>query len=176
MGAQLRRSLRGTTNLPPLVAQDFMPGATTASVVSNKESFNPCRRRRSGPPAPRGLPRARPTTGWSAARRCWETRGASRAPCGALRPQARRHRHRRLCLRRHRLPRRPWVHSRRCLCEGWTYAPTNFGSAAEARHQVQHRPAYRRESFLKLEIGDVQPGDRISLRLFGRLSDARAAT
>ena len=37
----------GTTNPPPLVAQNFMPGSATAGVVSNKESFNPCT-----PPAP----------------------------------------------------------------------------------------------------------------------------
>ncbi len=37
----------GTTNPPPLVAQNFMPGASTAGVVSSKESFNPC-----SPPAP----------------------------------------------------------------------------------------------------------------------------
>lgn len=37
----------GTTNPPPLVAQDYMPGAATAGVRSVKESFNPC-----APPAP----------------------------------------------------------------------------------------------------------------------------
>jgi hypothetical protein len=37
----------GTTNPPPLVAQDFMPGSNTAGVRSTKESFNPCT-----PPAP----------------------------------------------------------------------------------------------------------------------------
>ena len=37
----------GTTNPPPLVAQNFMPGSATAGVSSNKESFNPC-----APPAP----------------------------------------------------------------------------------------------------------------------------
>ena len=37
----------GTTNPPPLVAQDYMPGAATAGVSSKKESFNPC-----SPPAP----------------------------------------------------------------------------------------------------------------------------
>ena len=37
----------GTTNPPPLIAQNFMPGSATAGVGSNKESFNPC-----APPAP----------------------------------------------------------------------------------------------------------------------------
>ncbi len=37
----------GTTNPPPLVAQDYMPGAATAGVRSTKESFNPC-----SPPPP----------------------------------------------------------------------------------------------------------------------------
>jgi hypothetical protein len=32
----------GTTNPPPLIAQDFMPGSATAGFGSNKESFNPC--------------------------------------------------------------------------------------------------------------------------------------
>ena len=37
----------GTTNPPPLIAGDFMPGSATAGLSSNKESFNPC-----SPPAP----------------------------------------------------------------------------------------------------------------------------
>jgi phosphatidylserine/phosphatidylglycerophosphate/cardiolipin synthase-like enzyme len=37
----------GTTNPPPLIAQNFMPGSATAGVGSSKESFNPC-----APPAP----------------------------------------------------------------------------------------------------------------------------
>ena len=37
----------GTTNPPPLIAQNFMPGSATAGLSSNKESFNPC-----APPAP----------------------------------------------------------------------------------------------------------------------------
>jgi len=37
----------GTTNPPPLIAQDFMPSSATAGVSSNKETFNPC-----APPAP----------------------------------------------------------------------------------------------------------------------------
>ena len=32
----------GTTNPPPLVAQNYMPGSATAGVASTKESFNPC--------------------------------------------------------------------------------------------------------------------------------------
>lgn len=37
----------GTTNPPPLIAQNFMPGSATAGLSSSKESFNPC-----APPAP----------------------------------------------------------------------------------------------------------------------------
>jgi phosphatidylserine/phosphatidylglycerophosphate/cardiolipin synthase-like enzyme len=37
----------GTTNPPPLIAEDFMPGSATAGISSNKETFNPC-----APPAP----------------------------------------------------------------------------------------------------------------------------
>ena len=32
----------GTTNPPPLVAQNFMPGSATAGLSTNKESYNPC--------------------------------------------------------------------------------------------------------------------------------------
>jgi phosphatidylserine/phosphatidylglycerophosphate/cardiolipin synthase-like enzyme len=32
----------GTTNPPPLIAQNYMPGSATAGLSSNKESFNPC--------------------------------------------------------------------------------------------------------------------------------------
>jgi phosphatidylserine/phosphatidylglycerophosphate/cardiolipin synthase-like enzyme len=37
----------GTTNPPPLVATDYMPGSATAGTIGNKESFNPCT-----PPSP----------------------------------------------------------------------------------------------------------------------------
>jgi hypothetical protein len=37
----------GTTNPPPLIATDFMPGSATAGVTSNRDSFNPC-----APPSP----------------------------------------------------------------------------------------------------------------------------
>jgi phosphatidylserine/phosphatidylglycerophosphate/cardiolipin synthase-like enzyme len=37
----------GTTNPPPLIAQNFMPTSSSAGVSSTKESFNPC-----APPAP----------------------------------------------------------------------------------------------------------------------------
>jgi phosphatidylserine/phosphatidylglycerophosphate/cardiolipin synthase-like enzyme len=32
----------GTTNPPPLIASNYMPGSATAGVSSNKESYNPC--------------------------------------------------------------------------------------------------------------------------------------
>ena len=37
-------------------------------------------------------------------------------------------------------------------------------------------PQYIRESYLKLDISNVKPGDTVTLRLYGRLSDTRAAS
>lgn len=55
------------------------------------------------------------------------------------------------------------------------YAATNFGSAAELITKFSTDATYQRESYLKLEIAAVQPGDRVTLRMFGRLSDSRVA-
>ena len=53
------------------------------------------------------------------------------------------------------------------------YAATNFGSAAELVAKFSTDPQYRRESFMKFDIGAVQAGDVVRLRVFGRLSDLR---
>ena len=60
---------------------------------------------------------------------------------------------------------------------GGTSASTSFGADSEIDRQVQRRSLqYLREAYMKLDISDVQPGDTVRLRLFGRLSDTRAAT
>ncbi len=156
----------GTTNPPPLVAQDFMPGASTAGVVSAKESFNPCT-----PPAPfvsacpgglasgttyywmiRGktmLGDSRRITGpvWS-----FTTAGGSTTPD----PD----------------PTAPGVVADAYVRAG-QYAGTNFGRATELAVKYSADPQWRRESFLKLDISTVKAGDTVRLRLYGRLSDVR---
>ena len=159
----------GTTNPPPLVAQDFMPGSATAGVVSSKESFNPC-----APPAPfvsacpgglapgttyywmiRGktmLGDARRISGsvWS-----FTTAGTPPSSPGGTSGSA-------------------------ILADAYVragqYAATNYGSAAELITKFSPDEIYRRETYVKLDITAVQPGDRVTLRLFGRLSDTRAAS
>jgi phosphatidylserine/phosphatidylglycerophosphate/cardiolipin synthase-like enzyme len=164
----------GTTNPPPLVAQDYVPAAATAGVVSNKESFNPC-----APPAPT-VP-ACPTGLAPGTTYYWMVRGKtmlgdarrisgpvwSFTTAGGPPPPP-------------PPPPPPSGGQGAILADAYVragqHASTNYGSAAELVTKFSGDPVYRRESYLKLEIGGVQPGDRISLRLFGRLSDARAAT
>ena len=162
----------GTTNPPPLIAQDFMPGSATAGVVSSKESFNPCT-----PPAPfvsacpGGL--APGTTYY------WMIRGKtmigdarrisgpvwSFTTAGGPPPPP---------------PPPPPTGGASILADAYVragqYAATNYGSAAELITKFSADANYRRESYVTLEIAGVQPGDRVRLRLFGRLSDTRAAT
>ncbi|HET7218223.1 MAG TPA: phospholipase D-like domain-containing protein [Vicinamibacterales bacterium] len=156
----------GTTNPPPLVAQDFMPGAATAGVSSQRESFNPC-----APPAPfasacpsglaagttyywmiRGktmLGDARRITGpvWS-----FTTAGGAAPSSGTERILA------------------------DAYVRGGQYADTNFGSATELITKYSADPAYRRETFVKLDISGVQTGNTVRLRMFGKLSDTREAS
>jgi hypothetical protein len=159
----------GTTNPPPLVARDFMPGAASAGVNSLRESFNPC-----APPAPftsacpsglapgttyywmiRGktmVGDSRRITGpvWS-----FTTSGGGPGPSPG-----------------------PTPGTARVLADayvrGGQYANTNFGGAAELVVKFSTDPAFRRESFLKLDISGVQSGDTVRLRLFGWLSDTLA--
>ena len=155
----------GTTNPPPLIASDFMPGSATAGVNSNRESFNPC-----SPPAPfasacpyglvpgttyywmiRGktmLGDARRITGpvWS-----FTTTGGAPPPpspeTGAVQADA--------------------------YVRGGQYANTNFGQAAELVVKFSADPAFQRESYLTLDISGVHSGNSVRLRLLGRLSDTR---
>jgi hypothetical protein len=59
---------------------------------------------------------------------------------------------------------------------GGTSAGTNFGRASETIVKFGTDANYVRETYFKLDISSVQPGDNVRLRLFGRLSDTRAAT
>jgi phosphatidylserine/phosphatidylglycerophosphate/cardiolipin synthase-like enzyme len=59
---------------------------------------------------------------------------------------------------------------------GGSYASTSFGAVPEIIAKFSADPAYLREGFIKLDIGAVQPGDTVTLRLNGRLSDTRAAS
>jgi hypothetical protein len=59
---------------------------------------------------------------------------------------------------------------------GGTYATTSFGSMAEIVAKFSADANYQREGYLKLDIGAVQPGNTVTLRLFGNLSDTRAAS
>jgi phosphatidylserine/phosphatidylglycerophosphate/cardiolipin synthase-like enzyme len=55
-------------------------------------------------------------------------------------------------------------------------AATNFGTGTELVVKFGADAQYVRESYLKLDISEVQAGDSVTLRLFGRLSDTRAAS
>ena len=59
---------------------------------------------------------------------------------------------------------------------GGQYAGTNYGTSAELIAKFSSDPQYLRETYLKLDISGVQPGNSVRLRLFGRLSDTRAAS
>jgi hypothetical protein len=52
---------------------------------------------------------------------------------------------------------------------------TSFGAASEVVVKFSADAQYLREGYMLLDISDVQPGDTVTLRLFGRLSDAREA-
>jgi hypothetical protein len=56
------------------------------------------------------------------------------------------------------------------------YANTNYGGAAELIVKFGADAVYLREAYLLLDISTVQPGQAVRLRLFGKLSDTRAAS
>jgi PLD-like domain/Fibronectin type III domain len=55
-------------------------------------------------------------------------------------------------------------------------AATNFGAESELVVKAGTDLQYVRQSYLKLNISEVQAGDSVTLRLFGRLSDTRTPT
>jgi phosphatidylserine/phosphatidylglycerophosphate/cardiolipin synthase-like enzyme len=154
----------GTTNPPPLVAQDFMPGAASGGVNSVRESFNPC-----SPPAP--FASACPSGLAPGTIYYWMVRGKtmlgdtrritgpvwSFATTGGAPPVT---------------PGTDRVLSD-TFVRGGQYASTNFGQAAELFVKFSADPALRRDSYVKLDISGVQSGQSVRLRLSGRLSDTR---
>jgi phosphatidylserine/phosphatidylglycerophosphate/cardiolipin synthase-like enzyme len=154
----------GTSNPPPLVARDFMPGAATAGVSSNRESFNPC-----APPAPfasacpSGLP-AGTTYYWMI--RGKTMLGDSRRITGPVWS---------FTTAGGAAPSTPGTERivADAYVRGGQYANLNFGRAAELVVKFSTAPDFRREAYLKLDISAVQSGDTVRLRLFGRLSDTR---
>ncbi len=162
----------GKTNPPPLVAQNFMPGLATAG-PSDKELFDPC-----APPAPfasacpGGL--ARGTTYY------WTIRGKTMLADGGGPLNA---------------PARsvagpvwsfttagtaPPPEASRVVADAYVRggqdADTNYGSAAELIVKNTKDPAYLREAYMRLDISAVQTGQKVRLRLFGKLSDTRTAS
>ena len=154
----------GTTNPPPLVARDFMPGAASAGVVSTKESFNPC-----APPSPfasvcpSGL--APGTTYY------WMIRGKtmlgdSRRITGPVWSFTTTGGSAPLSPGTDRIVADAYV-------RGGQYANSNFGTGAELVTKYSADQSYRRETYVKLNINNIQSGATVRLRLYGRLSDTR---
>jgi hypothetical protein len=248
----------GTTNPPPLIAEDFMPGSGTAGLSSNKETFNPC-----APPAP--FVSVCPTGLAAGNTYYWMVRGKtmvgnaravagpiwSFTTAGAYAPptpsglQATAVSSTRIDLRwgdvageaGYRIDRKlatsgSWTevgatvanivtyqdssglaanatyNYRVCswagavespysnivtvstpsapplagriaadaYVRGGPYAQSNFGTAGELIAKGSSDPQYQRDAYLILNIGDIQAGNTVTLRLAGRLSDARAAS
>jgi phosphatidylserine/phosphatidylglycerophosphate/cardiolipin synthase-like enzyme len=59
---------------------------------------------------------------------------------------------------------------------GGSYATTSFGGVGEIITKFSADAQYLREGYMKLDIGAVQAGDTVTLRLFGQLSDTRASS
>jgi hypothetical protein len=59
---------------------------------------------------------------------------------------------------------------------GGSFAATSFGGVGEVIAKFSADQQYHREAYMKLDIGAVQPGDTVRLRLFGQLSDTRASS
>jgi phosphatidylserine/phosphatidylglycerophosphate/cardiolipin synthase-like enzyme len=248
----------GTTNPPPLIAEDYMPGSATAGVSSNKESFNPC-----SPPAPfvsvcpgglapgvtyywkvRGktmVGNTRAITGptWSfttgggappppaptnlqvtgttptsvslawtdvageegykverklASASTWTeiattpANTASYSNSGLTANTTYNYRVRAYTSGGHSAYSNTVTvttpasspETGRILADtyvrGGQYASTNYGTATELITKFNADSQYNRQSYLKLDISEVQPNSTVRLRLFGHLSDTRAAS
>ena len=59
---------------------------------------------------------------------------------------------------------------------GGSFATTSFGGVGEIITKFSADAQYLREGYMKLDIGAVQAGDTVTLRLFGQLSDTRASS
>jgi phosphatidylserine/phosphatidylglycerophosphate/cardiolipin synthase-like enzyme len=163
----------GTTNPPPLVAQNFMPGSATAGVMSAKESFNPC-----APPAP--FVSACPSGLTPGTTYYWKIRGKTmigdgggpfNAPARAINGPI-------WSFTTSGAAPSQSAEQARILGDayvrGGQYADTNFGKAVDLIAKFSADTAYLREAYMLLDISTVQPGQTVRLRLFGKLSDTRA--
>jgi len=259
----------GTTNPPPLVAQNFMPGSATAGVLSSKESFNPCAppapfvsacptglapgttyywrirgktmlgdgggpfnapaRAINGPiwsfttaggvpppPAPANLVATAVSqtridlswgdvageAGFKIERKLASASDTAWAQVGTTAPNAVIYQDSTglVASTAYSYRVRAWttggnsgysntasavtaaqpVEASYILADayvrGGQYASANYGSAAELITKFSADPTYLREAYVMLDIGDIQPGRTVRLRLFGRLSDTRAAS
>ena len=164
----------GPTNPPPLVAQNYLGTAATAGVSSNKESFNPC-----APPSPfvsacpGGL--APGTTYYWRVRgktMLGDGRGPFNAPARAVYGPV-------WSFTTGGSPTPPQTGSgvsSDAYVRGGQYAAANYGSASELIIKFSADLGYAREAYMTLDISTVQPGQSVRLRLFGKLSDNRAAS
>jgi hypothetical protein len=163
----------GTTNPPPLVAQNFMPGSTTAGFGANKESFNPC-----APPAP--FVSVCPTGLTPGTTYYWRIRGKTMVGDGGgpLNAPARAVNGPTWSFTTAGTAPPPPGDASLILADAYVrssqYANTNYGTAQEFITKFSADVAYVREAYMMLDISGVQTGQTVRLRLFGRLSDTRA--
>ncbi len=144
----------GTSSTPPLVVQNFAPGSATAGVNSVKESYAFSNLQPGTTYYWRIVSKTMANKTRTGATASFTTAGgAVTSPSGG---------------------------SARILADAYvragTLAAANFGGASELVTKFGSDPEYIREAYIKLDISDVRPGDTVTLRLFGRLSDTRAAS
>jgi len=165
----------GTTNPPPLIAQNFMPGSATAGVSSNKESFNPC-----APPAP--FVSACPAGLAPGKTYLWRVRGKTMIGDGGgpLNAPARSIAGSIWTFTTTASAPVPPSGASRIVADayvrGGQYANTNYGNGTELVIKYSTDAAYLRESYMRLDISAVKTGQTVRLRLFGKLSDTRVSS
>jgi hypothetical protein len=143
----------GTTAIPPLAVQDFMPGSATAGVRTTKESYT-----FSGL-AP-GTTYYWRITSKTMADRIRDGAVHRFTTAGDVAPPSERQ--------------APVIED--AYVRDGAYANSTFGAAAELIAKFGADARYRREAYLKVDVRTISASDRVVLRLFGALSDARAAS
>jgi PLD-like domain len=143
----------GASSTPPLLVQDFAPGSATAGVRSTKESFVISNLQPGTTYYWRIVSKTMANKTKTGSTWSFTTSGGAST---ATDPES-------LILAD-------------AYVRAGTSAATNFGTAAELVAKFGTDPQYVRESYLKLDISDVTPGKTVTLRLYGRLSDTRAAS
>ena len=165
----------GTTNPPPLIAQNFMPGSATAGVSSNKESFNPC-----APPAP--FVSACPAGLAPGKTYLWRVRGKTMIGDGGgpLNAPARSIAGSIWTFTTAGSAPAPPSDASRIVADAYVRggqdANTNYGNGTELVVKYSTDAAYLRESYMRLDISAVKTGQTVRLRLFGKLSDTRVSS